>query len=94
MTSRKAGVTGSYDDVIPTSLRGTGQTIDPTLMTLDSDGVDDFSQEMKEREGQKGLLHRQEKVKEKQEYSLGSYVPEITMEDEEEDEDERGSKDV
>lgn len=94
MTSRKAGVTGSYDDVIPISLRATGPTIDPTLMTLDSDGANDFGQEMKEREGQKGLLHRQQKIKEKQEYSLGSYVPEITMEDDEEDEDQRGSKDV
>lgn len=82
-----AGKTGSYDDVIPTSLRATGPTIDPTSMALDQDGTDDFGQEMKERRGQKGLLHRQKNVKEKQEYSLGSYVPEIAMEDEEEDRD-------
>lgn len=86
-------MTGSYDDVIPTSLRATGPTIDPTSMALDQDGTNDRGQEMKER-GRKGVLHRQKNVKEKQEYSLGSYVPEITMEDDEEDEDQRGSKDI
>ena len=65
--------------------------IDPTLMALDPD---DYGQEMKERRSQNGLLHRQTNMKEKQEYSLGSYVPEITMEDEEEDEDQRGARDM
>ncbi len=87
-------MTGSYDDLIPTSLRATGPTIDPTVMALDPDGTNDYGQEMKERGGQKGLLQRQKKVKEKQEYSLGSYVPEITMEDDEEDEDQRGTRDI
>ena len=63
-------------------------------MALDSDGTNDYGQEMKERGGQKSLLHRQKNVKEQQEYSLGSYVPEITMEDEEEDEDQRGGRDI
>ena len=50
---------------------------------------------MKERDGgQKSLLRRQRDVKEKNDYALGSYVPEITMEDEEEDEDQRGNRDV
>lgn len=93
ISPRKSGVTGSYDDVIPTSLRATGPTIDPTSMALDPDGTNDYGQEMKERGGQNGLLHRQKKVQEKQEYSLGSYIPEITMEDDEEDEDQRGSRD-
>lgn len=93
ISPRKVGMTGSYDDVIPTSLRATGPTIDPTSMALDQDGTNDRGQEMKER-GRKGVLHRQKNVKEKQEYSLGSYVPEITMEDDEEDEDQRGSKDI
>ena len=92
ISPRKAGATGSYDEVIPTSLRATGPTIDPTLMALDPDGTNEYGEEMKERRGPKGLLHRQEKVKEKQEYSLGSYVPEIMMEDEEEDEDQRGTR--
>lgn len=91
---RKAGVAGSYDDVIPTSLRASGPTIDPSSMALDLDGANDYGQEMKERGGHKGLLHRQKNVKEKQEYSLGSYVPEISMEDEEEDEDQRGGRDI
>lgn len=91
---RKAGVAGSYDDVIPTSLRTTGPTIDSSSMALDSDGTNDYGQEMKERGGQKSLLHRQKNVKEQQGYSLGSYVPEITMEDEEEDEDQRGGRDI
>ena len=91
---RKASMTGSYDNVIPTSLRATGPTIDPTLMTLDPDGTNDYGQEMKERKGQPGLLHQQQSIHERQEYSLGSYVPEITMEDEEEDEDQRGPQDL
>lgn len=94
ISPRKAGVTGSYDDVIPTSLRATGPTIDSTSMALDLDGTNDYGQEMKERGGQKSLMHRQQDSKEKPEYSLGSYVPEITMEDDEEDEDQRGSKDT
>ena len=92
ISPRKAGATGSYDEVIPTSLRATGPTIDPTLMTLDPDGTNEYGEEMKERGGQKGLLRRQDNVKEKHEYSLGSYVPEITMEDDEEDEDQRGTR--
>ena len=91
---RKAGVAGSYDDVIPTSLRSTGPTIQPSSTAIDTDGTNDYGQEMKERGGQKGLLHRQKKVKEKQEYSLGSYVPEITMDDNDEDEDQRGGRDI
>ena len=95
ISPRKAGVTGSYDELIPTSLRATGPTIDPTFMALDLDGTSDSGQEMKERGGgQKGLLHRQKKVKERQGYQLGSYVPEISMEEDEEDKDERGSRDV
>lgn len=80
--------------MIPTSLRASGPTIDSTFMALDRDGTNDSGQEMKERGGQKGLLHRQREVREKQGYSLGSYVPEITMEDNEEDEDQRGSRDM
>lgn len=90
ISPRKAGGTGSYDDVIPTSLRATGPTIDPTSMALDLEGTNDYGQGMKERRGQKGPLHRQKNSKNKQEYSLGSYVPEVTMEDDEEDEDQRG----
>ena len=80
--------------MIPTSLRATGPTIDPTFMALDPDGTNHSGQEMKERGRQKGLLHRQRNVKEKHDYSLGSYVPEIAMEDDEEDEDQRGSRDL
>ena len=94
ISSRKAGGTGSYDDVIPISLRATGPTIDPTSMALDPDGTNDYGQEMKERGGQKGMMHRQNNVKAAQEYSLGSYLPEISMEDDEEDEDQRGSRDM
>lgn len=93
ISSRKAGLTGSYDDVIPTSLRATGPRIDSTSMALERDGTNEYGQEMKERRGRKGPLHRGKKVEEKQEYSLGSYVPEISMEDGEEDEDQRGSRD-
>ena len=60
-------------------------------MALDLEGTNDYGQEMKERRGQEGPLHRQKNSKNKQEYSLGSYVPEITMEDDEEDEDQRGT---
>lgn len=91
---RKAGVAGSYDDMIPTSLRSTGPTIDSSSTAPDLDETNGYGQEMKERGGQKGLLHRQKMVKEKQEYSLGSYVPEITMDDDDEDEDQRGGKDI
>ena len=94
ISPRKAGATGSYDDVIPTSLRATGQTIDPSFMALDPDGTNDSGQEMKERGEQRGLLHHQKNAEEKQAYSLGSYVPEIAMEDDEEDEDQRGSRDM
>ena len=67
ISPRKTGITGSYDDLIPTSLK---QTIDPTSMALDPDGTNDNGQEMKERGGQKNLLHRQRNVKDKREYSL------------------------
>ena len=89
ISPRKASGTGSYDDVIPTSLRATGPTIDPTSMALDLEGTNDYGQEMKERRDQKGPIHRQKTSKNKQEYSLGSYVPEVSMEDDEEDEDQR-----
>ena len=94
ISPRKAGVIGSYDDAIPTSLRASGPTIDPTLMALDLDGTNESGQEMKERGGQKSLLYHQKKVEGKEGYSLGSYVPEIAMEDDEEDEDQRGIRDT
>ena len=69
--------------------------IDPTFMALDPDGINDSGQEMKERSrGQNNLLRRQSDVKEMNDYALGSYVPEITMEDDEAEEDQRGSRGV
>lgn len=94
ISPRKTGVIGSYDELIPTSLRANGPTIDTASIPFDSDGTNDYGQEMKEREGQKGVLHQQKAVSDKEEYSLGSYVPEISMEDDEEDEDQRGSRDI
>lgn len=82
--------TGTYDDVIPTSLRATEPMTDPTSMVLDQEGTS-LGQEMQETGGgSRSLLKRQSGGKEQ--HMLGSYVPEIMMEDDEEDEDQRGSR--
>lgn len=79
----------SSDDVIPISLQNPAPGfIDPASRILNGDGTGE-SQEMQERGG-RGLLYRQKGGKE--EYSLGNYVPEINMVDDEEDENQRGVK--
>ncbi len=80
---RKARNIASYDDIIPTSLQATGPVIDPNSMVLDdSEG----GQEMQDRGGGMGLLPRGKEKKNDGGYSLGDYVPEIPMEDREDDE--------
>ena len=74
-------VAASYDDIIPTSLQATGPTIDPNSMALDDD-YDELGQEMQDRGRGIGLLQRGEGEK----YALGDYVPEISMEDRDDDE--------
>ena len=87
---RKVGTAGSYDDIIPTSLRATGPTRDPISMVLDSSEKVETGQEMQEREGNQSFLAERKGCKDQ--YRLGSYVPEIDMEDDEEDELQRGSR--
>ena len=68
----------SYDDTIPTSLVATGPTIDPASMALDDVDLHEGGrggQEMQERNAGTGLLPG------KRGYALGDYVPEIIMED-------------
>jgi hypothetical protein len=59
-------------------------------MALDSDLKIDAGQEMQERGGHQSLLPRRKDSKGG--YTLRSYVPEINMEDDEEDEDQRGGR--
>ena len=70
----------SYDDIIPTSLQATGPIIDPNSMALDNDYEE--GQEMQDRGRGMGLLQRGEG----DQYILGDYVPEISMEDRDDDE--------
>lgn len=71
----------SYDDMIPTSLRNPSSTVDPTTMMLDEVDGSETGQEMLDRGGR--ILLPTGKDKANHGYQLGSYVPEITMEDKE-----------
>jgi len=87
--SYKTATIGSYDDVIPTTLQNTGPRITSSSRLLNMDGVNE-GQEMQERGVGRSLLHQQKGSKD--EHTLGNYVPEINMVDNEEDEDQRGVK--
>ena len=81
-TQRKSRTAAaSYDDIIPTSLQATGPIIDPNSMALDDD-YDELRQEMQDRG--KGIVSLQRGEGDK--YTLGDYVPEISMEDRDDDE--------
>lgn len=75
--------TRSYDDLIPTSLRIPSSTVDPTTMILDEVDGSETGQEMQDRGGR--ILLPTGKEKANNGYQLGSYVPEITMEDKEDE---------
>ena len=76
---------GTYDDLIPRSLRATGPTIDPSSMMLNQEDSNDVGQEMQDRGGSIGMLQKRNGIIDSR-YTLGSYVPEITMEDREDEE--------
>lgn len=81
----------SYDNVIPLSLRGTPTTIDPSVL-LERNGRHSAGQEMEDRGGMMGIV-QQGNGNRNHGYALGSYVPEIIMDDPDADgEDEATSK--
>lgn len=73
----------SYDGMIPTSLRSPSSTVDPSNMTLDELDRSEIGQEMLDRGGRILMPTGNEQVNNG--YQLGSYVPEITMEDNEDE---------
>lgn len=73
----------SYDDVIPSSLRIPSSTVDPSTMMLDEVGGSEMGQEMLDRGGR--ILLPTAKEPTNSGYRLGSYVPEISMEDKEDE---------
>ena len=81
---RKFGASGSYDNTIPTALRATRPTVDPSTMVLDQDEKDEYGQEMQERGG-RSLLHQQHDSNAN--YALANLVPGVNVVAEEEDED-------
>ena len=79
---RKPRNIASYDDIIPTSLQATGSVVDPNSMVLDdSEG----GHEMQDRGGGMGLLRREKEKKDQGGYRLGDYVPEIPLDDRDDD---------
>lgn len=76
---------GSYDDLIPSSLRATGPNIDASSMMLDQEDSHDVGQEMQDRGGRIGILPKRNGAINGG-YTLGSYEPEILIEDEDEEE--------
>ncbi|KAL9612101.1 MAG: hypothetical protein Q9167_003288 [Letrouitia subvulpina] len=72
----------SYDNYIPTSLRGPEPALSPSSMLLDDeDRLGETSgQEMQDKGAGRGLVQRGSGTGA---YKLGSYVPEISMDDEE-----------
>ena len=79
----KTGLQGSSDDTIPISLRGTGSSMDSTYMALDQDDMGQKGQEMQERGGGTSLLQGHTDINEG--YNLSDHVPEISMEDEDDE---------
>jgi hypothetical protein len=83
----------SYDQVIPLSLRNTPTPMDHSVL-LDPSGRHSAEQEMEDRGGMMGIV-QQGNGNRNHGYALGSYVPEISMDDTEADgEDEATSKDT
>lgn len=71
----------SYDEVIPISLRASPPTIDPSML-LDQDEPYGAGQEMEDRGGMMGIVQAQPGNENRRHgYALGSYVPEINMDD-------------
>lgn len=70
---------GSYDNIVPTTLQARGSAKDSSPMILDRDFTNE-SHEMQERLGGQSFLPPQKGNIEQ--YTLGSYAPEIVMEDE------------
>lgn len=79
----KPGVQFSSDDNIPISLRVDGPPMETTYMALEQDDIGQRGQEMQERGGGTGLL--QGRTDSGNVYKLGDYVPEISMEDDEDE---------
>ncbi len=73
----------TYDEKIPFSLRENGATLDPTTMMLDQDEGSETGQEMQDRGGKLSLHTGSDSVNKS--YASQSYVPEITMEDKEDE---------
>lgn len=69
----------SYDETIPISLRPTPSTIDPSIL-LNQGGGHPVGQEMKDRGGMMGIVQAGSENR-SHGYTLGSYVPEISMDD-------------
>lgn len=83
----------SYDEAIPIGLRPTPSTIDPSML-LDQGGGDPVGQEMEERRGMMGIVQPGSENR-SHGYTLGSYVPEISMDDADaDDEDVPSSKHI
>lgn len=71
--------TKSYDEVIPISLRAPSSTINPAML-LEQAGRQPAGQEMEDRGGMMGLMQPRNEAR-SHGYTLGSYVPEISMDD-------------
>ena len=82
INQRKARNAGSYDEILPTSLRATGPTIDPNSMVLNDN---ENGQEMQDRGCGMDLLQGGKDGKDEGRYILGDYVPEISMGDREDE---------
>lgn len=69
----------SYDEVIPISLRAPPSTVDPSML-VDQGGRHPAGQEMEDRGGMMGIVQPGNEIR-SHGYTLGSYVPEISMDD-------------
>ena len=80
----KLGEEGSSDNTIPISLRTSDYSMNHPHMSFDRDEMSQGDQEMQEKGGGASLLRSRTDIKDG--YRLGDYSPEISMEDEEDDE--------
>lgn len=69
----------SHDEAIPISQRSTSSTIDPGIL-LNQAGQEPAGQEMEDKGGMMGIMQPKNEIR-GHGYSLGSYSPEIDMDD-------------
>ena len=85
----------SYDEAIPISLKAPPSTIDPTILHHQAGEQQPAWQEMEDRGGMMSIMQPRNDGRSPGGYTLGSYVPEISMDDTDIDsEDVPQSKDI